>query len=580
MPFERPISIKEAIDNVDKRKYFLPAIQREFVWKADQMSRLFDSLMRDYPIGAFLFWLVEKEKGNDFQFYEFVKNYSEYNNSHNVKANLSGDSDIIGILDGQQRLTSLYIGLKGSYAYRTPKKQSKNPASYPVRKLYLNLLSKARDNELEYDFDFLKKDESIISNDKNHWFEVGKILDFKGGDEINEYLVDNGLMDIENRELKKHASHLLFKLYSVINETPSINYHLEKDESLDKVLNIFIRVNSGGTQLNYSDLLLSIATNQWKELDAREEIISFVDEINNTGNGFNFNKDFILKTCLIVAEISDIAFKVDNFNAKNMKKIEENWACIKKAVLTTVQLLSDFGYSSETLTSNNATIPIIYYIHKSKVRSNFLTSKDYEEDRANIKKYLILSLIKRIFGGVPDNTLRPLREVIDKKHDQFPLDDIIARLKKTNKNLSFNKEEIESLLNLKYNQSLTFSILVLLYPTLDFRNKFHEDHIHPKSLFTNTKLSKRNLDKEDIKVYREKVNCIGNIQLLEGSTNHQKSDKDFDIWVSENYPDKQELMSYRKKHYIPDEDFSFQNFIKFFKEREKLLQQRLEKILL
>ncbi len=60
MSFEKPITIREAIENIDKRKYFLPAIQREFVWGADQIERLFDSLMREYPISSFLFWQVEE----------------------------------------------------------------------------------------------------------------------------------------------------------------------------------------------------------------------------------------------------------------------------------------------------------------------------------------------------------------------------------------------------------------------------------------------------------------------------------------------------------------------------------------
>ena len=111
----------------------------------------------------------------------------------------------------------------------------------------------------------------------------------------------------------KFASRLLFKLYAVIIKNPLINYFLEEDDSLDKVLNVFIRVNSGGTQLNYSDLLLSIATAQWKDKDAREEINSFVDQTNDIGSGFNINKDFVLKSCLVLGNFKEIAFKVDNF---------------------------------------------------------------------------------------------------------------------------------------------------------------------------------------------------------------------------------------------------------------------------
>jgi uncharacterized protein with ParB-like and HNH nuclease domain len=102
MAFQTPITIKEAIENVHTKKYLLPAIQREVVWDVNQIERLFDSLMRDYPIGSFLFWFVEKKKSGNYQFYEFMRDYHERDNLHNPKANVSGQEDITGILDGQQ----------------------------------------------------------------------------------------------------------------------------------------------------------------------------------------------------------------------------------------------------------------------------------------------------------------------------------------------------------------------------------------------------------------------------------------------------------------------------------------------
>ncbi|MBE0467373.1 MAG: DUF262 domain-containing protein, partial [Candidatus Desulforudis sp.] len=106
MAFVQPITVVEAINAIQKREYLLPAIQREFVWSAEQIERLFDSLMRDYPIGSFLFWVVEKENIAKYQYYEFIRNYHERDNTHNPKADLKGESGIIAVLDGQQRLTS------------------------------------------------------------------------------------------------------------------------------------------------------------------------------------------------------------------------------------------------------------------------------------------------------------------------------------------------------------------------------------------------------------------------------------------------------------------------------------------
>lgn len=103
-----------------------------------------------------------------------------------------------------------------------------------------------------------------------------------------------------------------------------MNYFLVTDQDADKVLEIFVRVNSGGTALSYSDLLLSMATNQWQELDARE-VRSLVSDINsNAGRQFSFSKDVVLKTALTIADV-DVRFKVTNFTQGNMAKVETAW---------------------------------------------------------------------------------------------------------------------------------------------------------------------------------------------------------------------------------------------------------------
>src|SRR5687767_1387868 len=105
MAFQTPITIKEAVDNIHNRKYFLPAIQREFVWKPDRIEKLFDSILQGFPINSFLFWEVKFEKRYDYQFYEFIKDYIEEIGEHNDKANVdSVNGNFTAILDGQQRL--------------------------------------------------------------------------------------------------------------------------------------------------------------------------------------------------------------------------------------------------------------------------------------------------------------------------------------------------------------------------------------------------------------------------------------------------------------------------------------------
>ncbi len=571
--FQTPITIWQAIESIHRKEYLLPAIQREFVWDSEQIIKLFDSLMKGYTIGSFLFWNVNKEKIKDFQFYEFVRSYHERDNTHNPKANITGEENIITILDGQQRLTALYIALKGTYAYKIPKKRWGNDDAFPKRKLYLNLLSKSNSFDLLYDFDFLTEEGASNKDDKHFWFEVGKIMEFDSSRDINKFLRDNDL--IENEFSEK----CLFNLHDVVTKNTSINYYLETSQELDKVLNIFIRVNSGGTPLSYSDLLLSIATAQWKTKDAREEITSFVDELNRTGDGFNFKKDFVLKSCLVLSDL-DIAFKVDNFNIANMTQIEKSWDSITKALRIAVGLISSYGYNDQNLTSTNAVIPLAYYILRIGNPDNFVMSSNYSEDRTNIKKWLATSLIKRAFSGQPDNVLRPIRNIMQKENKKFPFEDIIDKFKGTNKSLTFTEEDVETLLYSKYGKGHTFSILSLLYPTLDLRNRFHQDHMFPRSWFKKSKLKAKGINEEKMKFYLENYNYIGNLQLLEGIPNEEKSNKDFKEWLEKKYPDENERKEYMQKHFIPlDISLDFVNFEEFFKERNKLIVEKLKKVL-
>lgn len=578
MAFVEPITIKEAIDNVHKKNYLLPAIQREFVWDTDQIERLFDSLMRDYPINSFLFWEVEKQNIGKYQFYEFVREYHERDNTHNPKADISGGGGITAILDGQQRLTSLYIGLKGTYAYKLPRKRWDNDSAFPKRKLCLNLLSPSENGDFVFDFRFLTKKEYHQSDETHYWFVVGDILNLKEAVDVNDHLLENDISEY-GKDKFRFANKTLFKLYEVIHKNKSINFFLERGESLDKVLNIFIRVNSGGTQLSYSDLLLSIATAQWEKRDAREEITSFVDEINAIGDGFNANKDFVLKNCLVLGGFKDIAFKVDNFNRGNMLAIEKKWEEISKAIKSSFILLSGFGYHRDTLTSNNALIPIATYLYKIGSPDNFAESSKYEEERKKIFKWLVMVLLKKTFSGQPDNVLRPVREVINNSDNGFPFEGIINKLKGSTKAISFDDDEIDNLLYYQYAQPYTYSVLAFIYPSLDFRNKFHQDHIFPKKLFTPKRLAKRGIPESDIEFYLDNCNYLANLQLLEGVPNQEKSAKDFDIWIKEKYPSKDQRNAYIERHYIPDVDLSLDNFKEFIEEREKLIVTAFKKIL-
>lgn len=582
MAYETPLTIAEVMQDISTNKYVLPSIQREYVWDTDQIETLFDSLMQDYPIGAFLFWEIDKSRLLDYDFYEFLRNYHEKTGTHNKKVDLKGSDGVTAVLDSQQRLTSIYIGLKGSYAYRLKYKQKKNDNAYPTRYLYLNLLEDAKDESNKYDFRFLTDDE-YKGMTEGYWYKVGDILTMTQPGETSQYVLDHiAFAGAYTKEQTMHANNTLQKLYNVVHTDKTLSYYKEKSVELDKVLNIFIRVNSGGTVLTYSDLLLSIASAQWENHDAREEITEFVEEVNAIGGGFRINKDFVLKTALVLTDFTDIAFKVDNFNKPNMMKIEANWDNIKRAIKQSVNLVSSFGYSGETLSSNNALIPIAYYLLTIGMPENFVESGTTRDNKAKIKKWLIMALLKKAFSGQPDNVIRPIRDIIrENGTGDFPISQIIDRFKGTNKSILFTEDDIdEYLLKLKYGKSETLSTLMLLYPSLDFSNKFHEDHMYPKSKFRKSYLRKMGVPEEKLDEYIDTVNDISNLQLLPAQLNEEKLNSDFDTWFNTEQITETDKIQYRKIHYLPDMEYTYPVFLAFVAKRKELLKSKLKDILL
>lgn len=585
MAYEKPISIKEAIVSIQNQEYILPAIQREFVWNTRQIELLFDSIMRDYPISTFLFWKVKAENVEKFKFYRFLPFYHQRDKRHNEPAELSGDKDRYAILDGQQRLTSLYLGLKGSYAFKLAKYNWRSDHAFPKRHLYVNLLSPSEDADLYYDFRFLSDEEikniKKLYPEKYHWFKVGKILDFIDFPDIFKYISDHSLMDTSKFSIEqtKFASDTLSKIFQYFNQKELINFYLEKSEELDKVLHIFIRVNSGGTKLSYSDLLLSIATAQWKEKDAREIIHKFVDQVNAIGSGFSVTKDLVLKSCLVLTDIKDIKFKVDNFSAENMSIIESDWDDISTALNLSIQLIASFGFNDKTLTAYNSIIPIAYYLKKNKLGEEILHSGSQAENRKIIKEWLIRSLLKKVFGGTPDNLYPIYRNIISENLGLFPLQQLINKYKGTNKSLSFDEETIENLLNTQYGSAFAYMVLSLLYP-LNHDYKFHQDHIHPQKYFNHRELMKLGiLDESDRNQYLSSYNSIPNLQLIQETQNLEKNATPFAIWLTENYKDS-DLNNYKNLHYIPsDNDLTLIQFMDFYTKRRGILKEKLMNIL-
>jgi hypothetical protein len=360
-----------------------------------------------------------------------------------------------------------------------------------------------------------------------------------------------------------------------------MNYFLVTDQDPDKVLEIFVHVNSGGTSLSYSDLLLSMATNQWKELDAREEVRSLVGALNaNGGRQFSFSKDIVLKTALTIAGL-DVRFKVSNFTQANMGKVEEAWPEIESALLRAATLLQQFGYNERNLTANSVVIPIAYYLHQRGVSDSYLDSTSDAADRLALQRWVTRSLIKRgIWGSGLDTTLTRIRAVLASKSSSgFPVTGVEEAMAAVSKGLTFATSEIDELLNLKYAGQRTFSVLSVLYPGLDLGKKFHEDHIFPKSRFTKKKLASAGVSEDLIEDYLEAYNLLPNLQLLAGTANIQKQDVLPGEWIETAFPSDEKRRTYLDENDLDGLPVDIQDFLKFYESRKARIRDRLVKAL-
>lgn len=572
MSFQTPITIAEAVENVEYNKFLLPAIQREFVWSSSKIEWLFDSLMRNYPISSFLFWNVEGATVNGYRFYKFINEYRERYKTHNEEISTEGMGSFNAVLDGQQRLTSLYVGLKGSYAFKEYRRKWENSEwSIPTRRLYLNFVSTLEDQEdgRIYEFSFLKdSDTKQAEIYKDKWFRIGKILELKNISKFNKYVTDN--------RLSEFSIDILARLQEVIHSDRIINYFLEKEQDLDKALNIFIRINSGGEPLNFSDLLMSIAVANWSQKDARKEIHKLVDAVRD--KGFSISKDLVLKTFLFLYS-KDIKFRVTNFSRDNAKEFETEWEKIRDSILSTFDLLKTYGFTDYTLTSKNAIIPIVYYLYHRQMYRDYSTKIEFKKEREIIKKWLHIVLIKKIFGGQADSVLTQIRKAftsdiknlkIKPEITEFPVIEINKNIKK---DTTVGDEFIEDLLYSQKDDQYTFSTLSVLYPNLDYKNNdFHKDHIHPAASYDN--LTSDLTEKYGWWTY----NSIYNLQMLDANENMSKNDKSLKEWIDEQTKnvDKAKFLG---NHLIPDVALELSNFEEYIEKRKELLINELKRVL-
>ncbi|KNE06462.1 nuclease, EndA/NucM family protein [Helicobacter pylori] len=401
--------------------------------------------------------------------------------------------------------------------------------------------------EDNYQFEFHAK---TPENDKEHWwFKVGDILELKS---VVNYTREHNLGNEE--------SELLETLNKAFHDKQLISFFEETEKNLNKVLNIFIRVNSGGVKLSYSDLLMSILTASFLS-DIREKMNDLVDTLKEKGFP-NVGQDQVLKTCLLLVG-SNTEFKLKNFNKPNIKKIEDNWEKITESIYNAAELLENFGYAGYLGSA---------YILSSLAYFYFLNPKMDKNDEEQALKFVRNAQITSYFTPSTDTKLSAIAHSIKgvrtfeefnhnlAKHQTWPL--------------KITNDAIEDLM-CSSSSARVFPVLQILYPNLNYKTTtFHIDHIYPKSKF---KKENKKLDKD----FYECENHLYNLQLLEGKENSAKKDKDPEAWLKEEYQNEQAIEEYKRKNYIdPTLKLEWENIKEFRETREEAIIKTLKEVLL
>lgn len=576
--FQQPITIISALRAIGDRSYLLPAIQRRFVWSNEKIEALFDSLMRGYPINSFMFWSITDSKvKQEVRFYDFISSYRQHFNEQNAEVPTLAHKDFFAVIDGQQRLTALYLGLFGTYADKLPRLWLKDTEeAIPTRQLYLNLVERrSGDDELgmDYDFRFLTNRDVVAKGEASSWFKVGDIVRFGDVEMLDEYIDEHWPKNEEARET-------LRCLRRVVHHVPAINYFVESDQDINRVLDIFIRTNSGGVPLSYSDWLMAYTTSQWRNRDARAEFDKLVDQVFNIGgSGFLITKDFILKTCLVLFS-GDVRFKLANLNSSTIDELEKNWDRVAKAILATFEFLAARGFNEKNLRAKVPVTPIVQYVYLRGAEGDWSKPQTYDADKKAVQTWLRMSLLKGVFRSQTDHMLNSLRKIVEvgacAHPPNFPLEKIRREYGGHEvRDLTFDDEFVKQMLSTQIGDTRAFALLTLLYSHIDYSlQKIDLDHLHPRAEIDRIRdlpEAERPTDWEFV-IDPANWDSIANLQPLNESLNRSKQDQPLADWVSERNVE-------RTAYLLPaDVELDIGSFRAFIEARRVLLAERLREV--
>ena len=543
-------------DEEENGGFWLPNIQRPFVWSEEKIGRLFDSIMRQYPISTLLIWRTRSE----IKHRKFIDNYKHSLRLTDFYVPTNGKAKRL-VLDGQQRLQSLFIGLKGSYE---------------GRELYFDVLSGdlVSPEDIRYLFRFLSPDQAVWP-----WIKLKTIVfSTAPNTKLAKEIIGKSSSEMDDAKQSRIQENIE-RVRMEFSQDENIAYQeldsIDEPDAYDEndVVEIFIRANSGGIKLGKSDLLFSLLTSSWEEADlAMEELL---ETLNKTG--YQFDRDFVLKTCLTLLD-KGARYEVGKFrDGKTKEEIIASWDEITAAIKDVKDFLYGKTYirHDKALPSYLALIPVIYF------RYHF-PSKWSKVQR--LDDYLLRNLVAGAFSGSPDNLIDKCVKMIRDDQD-FTVSHVFDAIYADGRSLEISPD---LLLSLNYGSKELHLFFNLWYKDFNYQPAFQNnepqvDHIFPQSLLKSVKDVSPETGKRSIMRYKsDQRDQIANCMLLTAKENGAggKSDTPPAVWFEQKIAEEGE--SYLDLHLIPKDKslWSLDKFGDFIEARKQLILKKFDYMLL
>ena len=478
------------------RKFYIPAMQRPYVWKQDNLIALFESIYQGYPIGTSLVWRTKYDNPKNLgagRVFWVPTDYTE--NMPPKQAHLDSGESITLILDGQQRLTSLNIGVRGVW-YKNGK-------------------------ELQLCFDPNFDDEkafkffNVNNEPMGHLITCSNILDWEDPEEFDQYVERYLILHRKHGDVADNRKQNFTNLRDGFWKAEAYCYGVYQASTMQDALNAFLLANDTGKPLERTDLISAMLQIAWDKYSARQVIADLMTQLNSKFANSPFDRKKLLNIFLISAPTNiNAQYRAKEFSPEVIQELEDYWPKFELVMVAIVTQLKRWGLTNnKCMSSSNALIPLVRWVVKNKL--DFATenrSTLVEIDKA--RKWFISALFSSAFGGNSSKTINAARKIIDNADgSSFPFSALHAEMDSHHSHDLVSVDGVNRFLdglNYKSGGPNLRLVLMLIKQNLKDDSFIYElDHILPKSNYEGQ--------------YSEEVHSIANIQLLTKQENKVKS---------------------------------------------------------